>query len=41
MDLTAMNSYEDSGHAMNARRFPRCEIDKEIAVTTLEAKFRR
>src|SRR6266851_4077712 len=38
MDLTAMNSPEDSGRAMNGRRFPRYEIDTEIAVTTLEAK---
>jgi PilZ domain len=38
MDLTAMNSHEDSGRAMNARRFPRHEIDMEIAVTTPEAK---
>ena len=38
MDLTAMNSPEDSGRAMNARRFPRYEIDTEIAVTTLEAE---
>jgi c-di-GMP-binding flagellar brake protein YcgR len=38
MDLTAVNSHEDSGRAMNTRRFPRYEIDTEIAVTTLQAK---
>jgi c-di-GMP-binding flagellar brake protein YcgR len=38
MDLTAMNSHEGSRDAMNARRFPRYEIDTEIAVTKLEAK---
>ena len=39
--LISMHSPEDIGRAMNARRFPRYEIDTEIAVTTLEPKNQR
>ena len=36
-----MNSPQNIGRAMNARRFPRYEIDAEIAVATLEARHQQ
>ena len=41
MDVTSMSSPENSRSAMSARRFPRYEIDTQIAVATVEATNQR